>query len=88
MSRKTRTLISTISRPRRSSYTRTREGAISTSVTLDIVRASPILLPSNRYTAKEGNIYLLSLDSTSAIISIASKVNSTIGVNNKGLKIR
>ena len=88
VSRQTRTLISTISRPRKSSYIRIREGIISTSITLDIVRVSPILLSSNRYVAKEGSKQLLSLDSTSVIISIASKVNSTIGVNNKGLKIR
>jgi hypothetical protein len=55
VSRQTRTLISTISRPRRGSYIRIREGATSTSITLDIVRASPVLLPSSRYAAKEGS---------------------------------
>ena len=60
---------------------------ISTTITLHIVRASPVLLSTNRHAAKESCKRLLTLDSSSAVVNTTSKVNSTTGVNNKGLKV-
>ncbi len=61
--------------------------ATSTSITLHAVRASSTLLPTNRHATKKGCERLLALYSCSAVVSAASKVNSTTGVNNKGLKV-